>query len=79
MTQEELSRRIQAITLIRTGDLPRSNKQIADEILQLINDHVKEVIGDDTSFNYDELEMDEAERERIENDLRAEQRKRAGL
>lgn len=52
-------------------NLDEGELTIADA-LQLINQHVKDVIGEDT-------DIDDYGREAAKNELRAEQRKRAGL
>lgn len=83
MTQEELQNRIEAIQYTRVVDLDRYNSIEAwreKKILDLINMHVAEVIGEDEE-EWPEVNTvlvgNSAAMER--NELREEMRKRAGL
>lgn len=46
----------------------------ADKVLALFKKYGEEIIGEDTGYNYDELDLDGAKREITENELRADQR-----
>ena len=87
MTQEELLNNLKELSKSsHTVGFCDDYKDTAQRILGLINLHVKEVIGDDEDskfFTDDEMSKGEINKPvewfSFRNDLREEQRKRAGL
>lgn len=74
MTQEELKKEIDE--LLGDGDRAKYAVDWTESLIDLINQHVKEVIGEDDKWNPNRELINLTP---VRNSLRAEQRKRAGL
>lgn len=83
MTQEELINKIERVlyeymSVVGSEQYQRTSKQV----LQLMNQHVKDVIGEDEKWQYTNDELQVMSKDYIKftrNELKKEQRKRAGL